>query len=100
MPNNEKCFRMLGMAMGAGKVITGIELCERAVKQNKAKLIILAKDAAQATKEQFENAKLPVIYAESKEMLGKVLGKEYRSVCVVCDASFAKVIQESEETKC
>jgi len=36
-----KAERLLGLATRAGKVITGAELCEKAVKSGKAKLIIL-----------------------------------------------------------
>ena len=97
---NSKRLRMLGMATKAGRVITGIDLCEKAVNAKKAKLIILAEDAAQATKEKFKNKGLPVVFVKDKIELGKCLGKEYRSVCVVCDAGFAKVIQESEDTIC
>lgn len=97
---NTKRIRMLGMAMKAGKVITGIDLCEKAVSTKKAKLIVLAEDAAQATIEKFNNKGLPVVFVKDKAELGKCVGKEYRSVCVVCDAGFAKVIQESEDTIC
>lgn len=93
-----KKLRMLGLATKAGKVITGIDLCEKAVKQRKAKLVILAEDAAESTKKEFSNSGLPVVTVENKETLGRFTGKEYRSVCVVCDAGFAKVIQESEES--
>ena len=95
-----KKLRMLGLAAKAGKVITGIDMCGKAVKQRKAKLIVLAEDAAESTKKEFSNSNIPVVTVENKEILGKFTGKEYRSVCVVCDAGFAKAIQESEESEC
>lgn len=95
-----KKLRMIGLATKAGKVITGIDLCEKAVRQKKAKLIVLASDAAESTKKQFENCGLPVVMVSDKETLGKFTGKEYRSVCVVCDAGFANAILESEESEC
>ncbi len=97
MNETSKRLRMIGLATRAGKVITGLELCEKAIKRNKAKLIVLADDAAQSTKEQFLKYGLPVCTVPDKISLGKFTGKDYRSVCVVCDASFAKAIQESEE---
>ncbi len=96
MEQNKK-LRMLGLAARAGKVITGLDLCEKAIRRNKAKLIILAEDAADSTKKQFCAYNLLVLYVQDKETLGKFTGKEYRSVCVVCDAGLAKAIQESEE---
>ena len=35
---NDKALRLLGLANRAGKVITGIELCEKTLKSKKAKL--------------------------------------------------------------
>lgn len=95
---SSKKLRMLGLATKAGKVITGIDLCEKAVQKRKAKLVILADDAAESTKKMFSNCGLPVVFVSDKEILGKFTGKEFRSVCVVCDAGFAKAIQESEES--
>lgn len=97
MEETSKKLRMLGLATRAGKVISGLDLCEKAVKRGKAKLIVLAEDAAASTKEQFSKYGLPVCTVPDKSILGKFTGKEYRSVCVVCDAGFAKAIQESEE---
>lgn len=99
MDTNKK-IRMLGLATRAGKVITGLDFCEKAVKQRKAKLIVLAKDAAESTKKQFMSYGLPILFVSDKETLGKFTGKDYRSVCVVTDANFAKIIQESEEAEC
>ena len=92
-----KKLRMLGLAARAGKVITGLDMCEKAVRRGKAKLIVIAEDAADSTKKQFCAYGLPVTYVSDKETLGKFTGKEYRSVCVVCDTGLAKAIQESEE---
>mgnify|MGYP002569604426 CR=1 FL=1 len=97
MEQVSKRLRMLGLATRAGKVITGIDLCEKAVRQKKAKLVILAADAAESTVKTFRNCGLPVLTVPNKFELGKYTGKDYRSVCVVCDAGFAKAIQESEE---
>ena len=44
----DKALRLLGLATRAGKVITGIELCEKAVKSKKAKLVIITKETAKS----------------------------------------------------
>lgn len=94
-------LRLLGLATRAGKVITGIDLCDKAIKRGKAHLIVLAADAQQSTVETFSNRQIPVVTVLNKEVLGKFTGKEYRSVAVVCDEEFAKAIQkESEEGLC
>lgn len=93
-----KALRLLGLANRAGKVITGIELCEKAVKTKKAKLVVVTKETAESTVNIFKNADVPVILVESKEKLGNFTGKDIRSVAVVTDKNFADaIVKESEE---
>ena len=95
---NNKVLRLLGLATNAGKVITGIELSEKAVKNNKAKLIVLTRETKESTSEIFTKSKLPVIFVESNEILGKFTGKDFRSVAVITDKGFAEaILKESEE---
>ena len=94
----DKALRLLGLATRAGKVITGIELCVKAVKSKKAKLVIITKETAQSTTDLFKGAGIPVICVESKEKLGNFTGKDIRSVAVVTDENFASaIVKESEE---
>lgn len=96
---DNKVLRMIGLANRAGKVITGTELCEKAVKSGKAKLVILAKEASASTVKTFENFGIDIVFVESRELLGKYTGKEIRTVAVICDEGFARVIKkESEES--
>lgn len=88
----EKSLRMIGMATRAGKVISGAELVLSAYKEDKIKLIILAKDIKENTAKEFENLDVPVIYLGDKELLGKMTGKEIRSVAGITDSNFAEVI--------
>lgn len=95
---NDKALRLLGLANRAGKVITGIELCEKALKSKKGKLVVITKETAENTVDIFKNKGVPVICVKSKEMLGKFTGKEIRSVAVVTDKNFAEaIVKESEE---
>lgn len=95
---NDKALRLLGLANRAGKVITGIELCEKTLKSKKAKLVVVTKETAENTVDIFKNKGVPVICVESKEMLGKFTGKDIRSVAVVTDKNFADaIVKESEE---
>ncbi len=94
----DKALRLIGLANRAGKVITGIELCEKAVKTKKAKLVVITKDTAESTADIFKKADVPVILVESKEKLGSFTGKDIRSVAVVTDKNFADaIVKESEE---
>ena len=94
----DKALRLIGLANRAGKVITGIELCEKAVKTKKAKLIIITKETAESTADIFKKSGIPVICVESKEKLGNFTGKDIRSVAAVTDKNFADaIVKESEE---
>ncbi len=96
---DSKVLRMIGLAQRAGKVITGTELCEKAVKSSKAKLVILAKEAGASTVKIFEKYPIDIIFVESRELLGKYTGKEIRTAAVITDEGFARAIKkESEES--
>ncbi|MBO5453576.1 MAG: ribosomal L7Ae/L30e/S12e/Gadd45 family protein [Clostridia bacterium] len=88
----EKALRMLGLATRAGKVITGAELVTKALKNNKIHLIILANDAKESTAKLFVGGNVPKVILGDKETLGKMTGKEIRSVVGITDKNFAEVI--------
>ena len=90
-----KAERLVGLATRAGKTITGLELCEKAVKNGKAKLIILAEDISENSKEFFVKSGVDVICFDSREKIGKCTGKEMRSVAVITDADFSAAILKS-----
>ena len=93
-----KVLGLIGLATRAGKVITGIELCEKAVRQKKAKLIVLTNETSDSTIKIFEKFPVPKVFVESKELLGKYTGKEVRSVAVITDGGFAgAILKESGE---
>ena len=94
-----KAERLIGLATRAGKVITGLELCEKAVKTNKAKLIILTNETSDNSKKIFEGLGIDVIYLESKELLGKCTGKETRSVAVITDKNFSTAVLKAYNDK-
>ncbi len=90
-----KVERLIGLATKAGKIITGLELCEKAVKSGKAKLVILAQDISENSKEFFVKSGVDVIYLKSRESLGKCTGKELRSVAVITDSNFSAAVIKS-----
>ena len=94
-----KAERLIGLATGAGKVITGLELCEKAVKSGKAKLIILTNETSDNSKKVFMNSGIDIIYLESKEILGKCTGKEARSVAVITDKNFSTAVLKAYNDK-
>lgn len=95
--NVKSACGMLGLAMRAGKVASGEFAAEKALKENKAYLVIVAREASENTQKKFRNMcqhyKVPYFVFGTKEELGHMIGKEYRASLAVCDKNFAEVIQ-------
>lgn len=98
MSTSQKVLQLLGIAMRAGKVITGEELTIREIQNNKAKLVILSNDASANTlkkitdKCNFYNVEKHVF--GSRAELGHAIGKESRVVLAIIDEGFTKKLSE------
>jgi len=89
-----KELSLLGLASKAGKLAIGDEAVWDVIRHGKARLIIIASDAAANTKRRFEldpgeypckRVELPATKAE----LGGALGRATCAVCALCDIGFA-----------
>ena len=92
-----KLLGMLGLAKRAGKVSTGTFICEKMIKSNTARLVILAEDASENTVKAIKNAcdyyGTELIQCSNKSDLGHFSGaKADRAVVCVNDNNFAKAI--------
>ncbi len=91
---NEKWMSLLGLANRARKVISGEELVIKEIRSGRAELVILAKDASNNTSKKVQDKcryyDVPVVFAETREMLGQAIGKEARVVVAITEAGFAK----------
>ncbi|WP_409347229.1 YlxQ family RNA-binding protein [Paenibacillus sp. MBLB4367] len=91
-----KVFSNLGLAMRAGKVVTGDESVLDAVRSGEAKLVVVAEDASDNTRKKISDKcsfyEVPLIVYGSRNELGASLGKPERVVMAVTDAGFAKLI--------
>ncbi|ABN52224.1 MAG TPA: 50S ribosomal protein L7ae [Hungateiclostridium thermocellum] len=99
-----RIYSFLGLARKANKLAAGYESCERLLKAGKAELVIVAEDASQNTKKKFIDAcnyrKVDIRIFGKKELLGKFIGKDIRSVIAVLDRGFAKrTIELIDEAK-
>lgn len=94
----KKVYAMLGMAMKAGKVVSGEFSTEKSVKSGQAQLVIVSGDASDNTKKMFSNMcefyKVPRCFCGTKEELGCAIGKAMRASLAITDQSFAKAISE------
>lgn len=88
---------MLGIAAKAGSVVSGEFSTEKAVKEGKAYLVIVAKDASDNTKKMFRNMtefyEVPMYVYSEKEMLGHFIGKEFRASLAVTNEGLARSIE-------
>lgn len=91
-----KSLSQLGMAMRAGKLITGDEIVLKAVRSKQVHLFIIAGDASENTKKKFRDKcntyGIQLAEAFDREQLGKAIGKPERVVIAVTDAQFGKMI--------
>lgn len=89
---------LLGLAQKAGKIASGDFAVEKAILAGKAKLILVAEDAADETKKKYctlaEDYQVDCVTVGSKIELGTAIGKDFRAVAVILDDGFKKGIQK------
>lgn len=94
----DKILSALGLARKAGQIASGEYAVEKAVKKQLAFLVIVALDASDNTKKKMRNMTAfydtPLYFYSSKEMLGKCIGQEYRSMVAVMNEGFASSIEK------
>ena len=93
----DKVLSMLGLAAKAGAIASGEFSTEKSVKEGKAFLVIVAKDASDNTKKHFRDMttfyEVPMYEYADKAMLGHAIGKEFRASLAVNSENFATSIE-------
>lgn len=93
-----KIFSMIGMAMKAGKVVSGEFMTEKSVKSGIAALVIVSTEASENTMKMFRNMctfyHVPMFCYGTKDELGHCIGKEFRASLAIEDEGFAKSIMK------
>lgn len=91
-----KAYSMLGLATRSRNLVSGEFSTDKAIKEGKACVVIVAEDASQNTKKQFHNScdfyHVPCFEFGTKEELGHAMGKEERASLAVTNEGFAKSI--------
>lgn len=97
MANNNIAFA-LGLAQKAGKVASGDFAVRSALKSGKAKLLVVATDAAPNSKKDMyylaEVAGVEVVELLTRDELGFAIGKAKRTALAITDLNFAKMIKK------
>jgi ribosomal protein L7Ae-like RNA K-turn-binding protein len=97
-PEEKKVFNLLGIATKSRKLISGEFSTEKAVKEKKAAMVIVADDASDNTKKMFTNMctyyNVPIYFFGDKDDLGHAMGKEFRASLAVFDKGLADAIEK------
>lgn len=101
MKMNRKVLSLLSLCQRAGAMITGDESVEMAMKSGESRLVIVAEDASENTRQKFINKadyyKVPIFVMGSREELSHAIGKFNRTVFTIKDANFANKIKSELE---
>ncbi|MDF2541608.1 MAG: hypothetical protein K0S47_1326 [Herbinix sp.] len=93
----KKAYNLIGLATKSRKIVSGEFSTEKAVKEKKAVLVIVADDASDNTKQMFTNMctyyKVPIYFFGDKNELGHAMGKELRASAALLDKGLADAIE-------
>ena len=97
MPNDiNGVYSAIGMANRAGKLVTGIEGCIKAIRAEAVNLVVLSEEASENTRKKIKNAcnyrNVTCMEYGKGGMLGKMTGKTHRIVIGVRDKNLSKLI--------
>jgi len=96
-PTQRKVLSLLGIATKSNNIVSGEFLTEKAVKEYKAALVIVAEDASDNTKKRFRDMctyySVPIYFFGTKDDLGHAMGKEFRASLAVLDKGLADAIE-------
>lgn len=87
-------MQLLGLATRARKVVSGEELVVKEIQKQRAKLVLIANDAAQNSRKKIQD-KCTYYHVEyhffgNRYELGHAMGKESRVALAITDGGFAK----------
>lgn len=90
-----------GFARKSGSLVTGYETCIQMIKRNRIKLLIVAEDASEKTKEKFQKLadhnQVEIHVFGKTDELSAMAGLENRSIFGLTDSNFAKAIVKEIE---
>ncbi|WP_408011005.1 YlxQ family RNA-binding protein [Pseudalkalibacillus sp. A8] len=89
---------LLGLANRAGKCVSGEELVVKEIRQQRAKMILLAEDASANTRKKLIDKctyyQVPYYIVPDRIELGNAIGKEQRVTVAVIDNGFAEKLKK------
>lgn len=104
MKSKQDILRFIGLAMRAGKLVSGYDAVASELRAGRGELIIFSKNISTNTLESLMNlaekyeGEFPVAFSfGSKAELGMAIGKPDRAILVITDKGMAKRLTEMLE---
>ncbi|EIX1151425.1 YlxQ family RNA-binding protein [Listeria monocytogenes] len=95
---DKKALSLLGLANRARKITTGEELVLKAVRNGKAKMVLISEDISEKTEKTIRNKceyyNVVVKKVGTREMIGGAIGKDTRAIVAILDKGFAIKLAE------
>lgn len=94
----DKVYGILGIACKAGKIVSGFDSLQDAIKRKQVKLVIVANDASEKTKKEMNftcsKYEIPLVVFGNIEENSHAIGKRNRALIGICDEGLAKKFLE------
>lgn len=94
--NKDQICSLLGLAARGRNLVSGEFSTEKAIKEGRANVVIVAKDASDNTKKKFSDMcayrNIPIYFYQDKDILGHSIGNEMRASIAVLDEGLSKAI--------
>lgn len=101
MTSEERILGYLGLAARGGNIVSGDFSTEKSVKTGKARLVVLAGDSSDNTKEKYEklcaSRGIPCFSFSDRETIGRAVGKDWRACLAVTDSRLAAAVLKVRE---
>ncbi len=99
-----KIYSMIGLAMKAGKVAFGTDMCIDKVKKSNVNLLIIAENMSNNAKDKFIKLaslyNINIVIFGEIDLLSKSIGKDNKGVLAILDSGFGnKILQMVKELK-
>ncbi len=94
--SNKKILGLIGLGARARKICFGSDSVEQQIRKGKVKMVIVANDSSDRTKEKFkkicQQQDIPIIIQEKIEVLSKAIGKSNKAIIGIEDSNLADEI--------
>lgn len=102
MATEKDLYNLLGLCQRAGKLISGNDLIETAIRNNKVELLIISCDIGESmSKRYYDKAsfyQVKLITFGEKDFIGANIGKGPRSAVAISDKGFAESFLKKYQT--